>query len=489
MRPKSAAALLGGIGVALVLGAVARSTAASAPSFAAAENYRLGRGPTSVAVADLNGDGKPDLAVANRDSASVSVVFNRGGGGFTSRQDYGAGEDPASVAITDLNGDGAPDLVTGSSNLISVLLNVGDGTFQRRTTYSAGGTWVATEDLNRDGKPDLVTAGGDGASVSVLLNRGDGTFLPTQGYSVAPEVTSLRVADVNRDGWPDVATTSDLDVVSVLQNHGDGTFEVHRDYQTGVEPGLLTVADLNGDGWPDLVSGRRALDLPSWISVLLNNGDGTFGHKRSYAVGRDSNTAIGAADLNADGSPDLVVVNGNNTLSVLLNRGDGSFSRKRDYGSFLAYGPLAITDMNGDGSPDLVLESWDLGTLSVYLNRGDGSFRAALDYFPGDVPDSLAIADLNGDGAPDLVAGRDLDDRVAVLISKPGLCNVQYVEGLTPAAAKQKLARVNCRVGKIRRAHSKQVKKGRVISQKPEFGAVRPGGAKVNLTVSAGRRR
>jgi len=489
MRPRSTAALLVGIGVALVLGAAARSAAGPAPSFAAAKNYRLGNGPTSVAVADLNGDGKADLAVANGDSASVSVVFNRGDGSFASRQDYGAGEDPASVAIADLNGDGAPDLVTESSNLISVLLNLGNGRFQQRTSYSAGGTWLAIEDLNRDGRPDLVTASGGGGSVTVLLNRGDGTFLPSQGYSVAPEVTSFQVADVNRDGWSDVATTSDIDVVSVLQNHGDGTFEVHRDYQTGVEPGLVTVADLNGDGWPDLVTGRRALDLPSWISVLPNNGDGTFGHKRSYAVGRGSNTALGADDLNADGALDLVVVNGNNTLSVLLNRGDGSLWRKRDYGSFLAYGPLEIADMNGDGSPDLVLESWDLGTVSIYLNRGDGSFRAALDYFPGDGPDSLAVADLNGDDRPDLIAGRDFDDRVAVLVSKPGLCNVQYVEGLTPAAAKRKLARVNCRAGKIRRAYSKQVKKGRVLSQKPEFGAVRPGGAKVNLTVSAGRRR
>ena len=132
----------------------------------------------------------------------------------------------------------------------------------------------------------------------------------------------------------------------------------------------------------------------------------------------------------------------------------------------------------------------------MLLNRGTGSFEARLLYAigrPTSYSVALAIGDLNGDGRFDL-AGASIHDMgdasdVGVVLNTPGLCNVQYVREMTLVAAKRKLARVNCRVGKIRRAYSRAVKRGRVISQKPAFGAVRPGGAKVNLVVSRGRKR
>jgi len=133
----------------------------------------------------------------------------------------------------------------------------------------------------------------------------------------------------------------------------------------------------------------------------------------------------------------------------------------------------------------LVLSS-SLGVAAL-LASSTPSFAPARNYASGGFPQSVAIGDLNGDGKPDLVAA-NLVDTVSMLLTTPGLCTVQDVFRQTLLAAKRTIAYANCRVGKIRRSYSKRVKKGRVISQKPEFGVVLPGGGKVNLVVSLGRR-
>jgi beta-lactam-binding protein with PASTA domain len=124
----------------------------------------------------------------------------------------------------------------------------------------------------------------------------------------------------------------------------------------------------------------------------------------------------------------------------------------------------------------------------VLVNRGEGSFQAKLDYRTGDGPGSVAIGDLNGDRKPDLVTA-NAANTVSVLLNTPGLCTVQSVQGKTLPAAKRTIARANCRVGTIRRAYSKTVKRGLVISEKPKPGTVLPNRGKVNLVVSRGRKR
>ena len=174
-------------------------------------------------------------------------------------------------------------------------------------------------------------------------------------------------------------------------------------------------------------------------------------------------------------------------LFVLLNRGDGTFGLPHAYP---ARGRVAIGDLNGDGRPDVATSS-----VSVLLNRGDGSLALGVD-----LPESgsVALGDVNGDGRPDLVT-TDVSDgdpgtSISVRINTPGLCNVQEVRWtldfhqIRLATAKRILARGHCRVGKVRRAFDKYVKKGHVMSQKPNFGAVLPGGGKINLVVSRGRR-
>ena len=339
---------------------------------------------------------------------------------------------------------------------------------------------------------DLATANYDTNSASVLLNQGDGSFQPKVDYKAGGHPLSVAIGDLNGDGKPDLATTS-----SVLLNRGDGSFQPKLDYAAGEGASSVAIGDLNDDRKPDLATANLQANT---VSVLLGRGDGSFRPEREYATGRvPASVAIG--DLNGDGNPDLATANADPytvSVSVLLNRGDGSFKHKLDYAAGTptetCFGCLAqplsvaIGDLNGDGKPDLATANYGGWSVSVLPNQGDGTFQAKLDYYAtGSSPRSIAIADLNGDRKPDLAT-----NGVSVLLNRPGLCTVQDVWRQTVPAAKRTLARANCRVGKIRRAYSgaySKVKRGGVISQKPNFGAVLPGGAKVNLVVSLGRRR
>jgi hypothetical protein len=403
----------------------------------------------AVAIGDLNRDGRPDIALANYNPSSVSVGLNRGGGRFSGRE-YDVGGLARSVAIDDLNGDGEPDIVTANQGpfnpfTVSVLLNSGAGHFAASRDYEIGRdpVAIATGDLNGDGKPDLAVANRVTSSVLVLLNRGDGTFLPGKAYATARHPSSIAIGDLNGDAKLDLAAAnSDDRSVSVLISRGDGSFEGKRDYPVGRTPQSIAIADLDRNGKPDLVAANwgSATD-----SVLLNRGDGSFQVKRDYLTG-DGPFAVAVGDLNGDRASDVVTANTEGTVSVLLNRGNGSFQPKLDY------------------APGLDLFGWG----------------------------SIAIGDLTGDRRLDLavpmVNGRNSYAYLSLLINRPGLCNVQNVLGMTVTAAKHSLARINCRIGTVRRAYSRRTQTGRVTLQKPTFGAVLPRGGRVNLVVGRGRR-
>jgi FG-GAP-like repeat/PASTA domain len=452
-RPATAGArrwavLLACVGVALGFGVVALSASARAPSFA--RSFLGTADSPAVAIGDLNGDRRADIVTANYNPESISVNLNRGGGRFTGRE-YPVGGLARSVAIGDLNGDGKPDVVTTNDTIdtsytVSVLLNGGDGRLTGRHDYQvAKPDGVAIADLNGDGKPELAIASDAMNAVSVLRNRGDGTFLPGSAYATGRRPVYLTSSDFNGDGRLDLATANaDADTVSVLLNQGDGTLQASHDYGSGRNPSSIAIADLNGDRHPDLATANR----------------------------------------------------GAGTVSVLRGRGDGSFHPERDFRT--GSGPFSIVtgDLNGDGTPDLASANSGPATVSVLLNRGDGSFRPKLDYAPSLELygwGSIAIGDLNGDRRLDLavpiIYSRNGATDLSLLINTPGLCNVQSVRGMTLSAAKDTLARINCRVGKVSRAYSRSIKRGRVISQKPGFGAVLPRGTQVNLVVSRGRKR
>ena len=398
--------------------------ATSAPSFGRPATFRTGLAPSAVAIGDLNGDGRRDLATANAGGNSISVLLSRGGGSFAARRDYPTGPGPDSVAIGDVNGDREPDLATANlaEGTVSVLLNGGDGRFGAPLDYAAGGeigaaSSVAVGDLNGDGNPDLVTSNDQLNTISILANKGNGSFDPKLDRPTGASPYAVAIGDLN----------------------GDGTFPTRRDYRSAPNPFSIVIGDLTGDGKADLATANTNTHGKT-VSVLLNTGDGSFGVRHDYRAGTDP-YAVAIGDLNGDRRPDVATAN----------------------------------------------SDADAKTVSVLLNRGSGRFEAKLDYPAGSDPWAVGIGDLTGDGKADLAAANAYANTVSVLTNTPGLCAVQDVRGMTIAVAKQAITRAGCTVGTIRRSNSKTVKSGRVISEKPKAGTVLRRGGKVSLVVSRGR--
>ena len=394
-------------------------------TFGAKTDFTTGPGPASVAIGDLNADGKLDLAVANLNSSTVSVLLGNGDGTFGAKTDFTTGLIPRSVAIGDLDADGRPDLAVAANEAgaVSVLRGNGDGTFGPKTDIATGTLpyAVVVVDLNADGKLDLAVANFGSYTVSVLLGNGEGTFGPKADFATGPGPRSLAIGDLNNDGNPDLAVTGYDDgadfhsnTVSVLIGNGNGTFGPNNHIPTGSVPMSVAIGDLNADGKLDLAVANL---YSNTVSVLLGNGDGTFGAKTDFTTGQNRGStaipgSIAIRDLNADGKPDLAVVS--DSVSVLLGNGDGTFGGRSNFGTGLR--SIAIGDLNADGRPDLAVVS-GYSSVAVLLGNGDGTFGAETGFVTGDNARSVAIGDLNADGKPDLaVADSDPPWTVSVLL-------------------------------------------------------------------------
>ncbi|MFH0989286.1 MAG: FG-GAP-like repeat-containing protein, partial [bacterium] len=394
-------------------------------SFSPKTDFIAGINPISVSIRDINGDGKPDVAAANLGSNTVSVWLNTTSPGastpsFSAKTDF----TPISLYISlgDINGDGKPDLAVanGILNTVSVLLNTtasgaSTPTFTVKTDFPTGSnsTYVSIGDINGDGKPDLAVVNTSSSSVSVLLNTTiTGTFTPTftakTDFSTGSNPYSVSLGDINGDGKPDLAVANgNSNTVSVFLNTTSPgaltpTFSTRTDFTTGINPTYLSIGDINGDGKSDLIVANLVSNSVSVLlnSTALNASTPSFLTKTDFStVSQPSFASIG--DIDGDGKPDLIVANGtpSNSVSVLLNTTTTgalvpSFSARTDFATGDYPRSISAGDLNGDGKLDLAVANLNSNSISVLLNTSKISAQT------GSIC-GVKFNDLNGNGVRD----------------------------------------------------------------------------------------
>lgn len=337
--------------------------------------------PWALCAADFNGDNLIDLVAANNGGGAngvISLFLNQGNNTFA-QTDYPGGNQGRHCAVADLNGDEVPDIAVanGVGNNVSVLLNNGDGTFGETTNYMHGaGLWsVALGDVNADGSVDIVTGNsGGGGRLGVLLNDGTGAFAPAEGspFASGTDTRFASLADVNGDGVLDaVASNYNPSMITVMFGNGDGTFTAGKPFAsvTG-HPNRSIIADLNGDEILDLAYANH---LTGNTAFRLGNGDGTFGDAVVSPGGSQTESLVGPADFNGDGLMDIVSGAANGFV-VKFGNGDGTFNNMaiQTGGTVRAVG---IGDINGDKILDIVVANqMASSTLLVFLGDGAGDF-------------------------------------------------------------------------------------------------------------------
>jgi len=398
--------------IALVAFASAASALAQSATFTTQDYPFPGN---SHVAADLNADGKVDLAGTGFDFAAV--MLGNGNGTFLPKTNFAVAGQTQDIAAGDLSGDGKVDLavtINTAQISLSLLTGTGTGSFNGPINFANTSGFDSpaevTIDLNNDGKLDLVLAHQLGCfvppctaarTITVMLGNGDGTFQPAREIDIGTGMAKIAVGDFDRDGLRDLAIAGDQAQVYLLRGLGDGTFIQQPTIilvsggRLGVDGTDISVADLNGDTLQDLVvsiglNGSRT-------AVLLGNGNGTFGAPTIFTDAKLRVPQYNAvADYNLDGFADiaLALADGTSGLIEILNgNGNGTFQAPIYYAvppplSSIGGGRLVTSDFNNDGKPDLALAV--LGAtpaLKIFINstNGPGITLAAVSLNPSTV--------------------------------------------------------------------------------------------------------
>ena len=441
------------------------------PSGAGIQNYKLaaiyniGPGRSAFSLADYNGDGINDLAVDSPEG--IAIVLGSAAGGFQTSLAYPAGQPALNATLADLNNDGKLDIaVATGATQAQILTGNGDGTFKTlpaptNTVPSPNPTlWsaVLTGDFDGDGKQDLLYSltglplptpnANAGTGLYLQYGNGDGTFQPPVPVSNqllgAPANNNFygesAVADLNGDGIPDIINLDAYFYDTLLSQLRGGGLHIGLNIEEDSGTSENTELDSFSQVAAGVFAGKRTVqqDLvfqdDANITPYVNSGDGVhFTAMHALAspppVGSLYGGTILIADVDNDGCGDIVIPYHNlasnpavpnpsypNQLYVWYGNCDGTFvdppiitTLARNY--YLA----AVADMNGDGLPDIILS--DGYVLAILYNQGNRSFDGEQDFLAGQGINSISVVDINGDGSPDIIVsngGATISGAVAI---------------------------------------------------------------------------
>ena len=418
---------------------VAVALSAGDGTFSAPIEYPAGDSPRAIVV-DLNADGALDVVAANSSSADVSVYLNDGSGALTLVGTYPAGaSSPRTIQAADFDADGLPDLVVGNSSSIGMLRNLGDGVFDEAMVTLAGASRsnaLIAGDVDGDGDVDVLVSYSRSPNINIyaFLNDGSGRFNAVTIARPDIAVSALLLEDIDADGDADLLLAptqqEQLHVARNEPNAGSDPFS----FEDGVvmlvqgDPHTVTLGDVEGDGDLDMVTGNNN----AGISILLNNGDGTFGEPMNTPSNFDGvvspvgwSFSMDSGDI--DGVVGLDVISADISASqvqLFLNVQNGLLE---PINLKVASAPfhVKLADLNGDGALDIVSTQEASNNLSLLLNDGAGAFGPPTNIDVGTQPRSTDAGDLDGDGDMDL-ATSNLGSSDVTLLRNDG------VGGFTP---------------------------------------------------------
>ncbi|GIW43494.1 MAG: hypothetical protein KatS3mg077_0776 [Candidatus Binatia bacterium] len=382
--------------------------------FASPTLFRLPAAPQAIVAADFDGDHHTDIAFASFTELGAYVRYGNGDGSFSDEIRLAPTERVLFLHAADLDADGRADLLLGHAEGVAVFYAIGRKQFREPVfadTQGVEGRWFTTAPLDASGRPYLVLLEGGGEAAGVFELQEDGKFRPRQASPVGLDPRTGAVADLDGDKTADLVV-ADAAGISWLKGDGKLSFTDPVRLLHSTDISALGTADLNADGALDILATDRRRGV---LVVLLNSGSGKFDRRFSYVVGPAPENLL-AADVTGDGVADVLVASKMASgLTLCRGRGDGTF---RGLPAF-DLGPdpsVAVAyDANHDGHLDVAIAHRDAGLVTLSLGDGHGNFRLQNSMAVGTDPRALAVGDFDNDGALDLVTANFGSDDVAVL--------------------------------------------------------------------------